>query len=67
MNIKITLKSLFFNGFKPFVGGPLQVSNDEYVNCTYTVFGAVSFGPRFCGVKGAPSKFLIYSFQSPLN
>jgi len=39
-----------------FLGGPLQVSNEENVHCTYTQIGISSFGPGSCGQIGVASK-----------
>jgi len=48
-------------------GGPLQVSNDDQVNCTYTVFGVVSFGINVCGVIGGPGEFFSCRFPVSLE
>lgn len=32
------------------------------VNCTFTQFGIVSFGPKFCGVPGAAGKFPFFDY-----
>ncbi|KAL7042173.1 hypothetical protein ACKWTF_001046 [Chironomus riparius] len=39
-------------------GGPLQVSNQHQVSCTYMQIGIVSFGPRLCGSKGVPGVYV---------
>ena len=41
------------------IGGPLQISNENQVSCTYMQIGIVSFGPTPCGSKGAPGNFFI--------
>ncbi|XP_070509415.1 venom protease-like [Chironomus tepperi] len=38
-------------------GGPLQISNDENVSCTYTQIGISSFGPERCGTVSIPSAY----------
>lgn len=45
------------------IGGPLQVSNEEQVNCTYTQIGIVSYGPKLCEVIGGAGKFFFCSFS----
>ena len=44
------------------LGGPLQVSNDDQVHCTYTVIGIVSFGTYVCGIIGGPGEFFLCKF-----
>ncbi|XP_070509278.1 venom protease-like [Chironomus tepperi] len=39
-------------------GGPLQVSNEERVHCTYTQIGIISFGPAKCGLVGVASGYV---------
>ncbi|XP_070509425.1 venom protease-like [Chironomus tepperi] len=44
-------------------GGPLQVSNDNNVYCTYTQIGIVSFGSSQCGVVGFPAVYVnVYNY-----
>jgi len=49
------------------LGGPLQVSNDEQVNCTYTQIGIVSYGPKLCEVIGGAGKFFFCRFSVLIN
>ncbi|KAL7042193.1 hypothetical protein ACKWTF_001056 [Chironomus riparius] len=45
------------------LGGPLQISNHELVNCTFTQFGIVSIGPKVCGLTGAAGGYVnVYKF-----
>ncbi|KAL7042188.1 hypothetical protein ACKWTF_001055 [Chironomus riparius] len=45
------------------VGGPLQVSNDDQVNCTFTQIGISSIGAGNCGAIGATEGFVnVYKF-----
>ncbi|XP_070509420.1 trypsin-1-like isoform X2 [Chironomus tepperi] len=44
-------------------GGPLQVSNDDQVNCTYTQIGIASFGHSNCDSTGVPSVYVnVYKY-----
>ena len=36
------------------------MSNHEQVNCTFTLFGIVSIGPKICGIPGAAGKFYYF-------
>ncbi|KAL7042170.1 hypothetical protein ACKWTF_001043 [Chironomus riparius] len=39
-------------------GGPLQISNEHNVYCTYTQIGIVSFGSSQCGIVGFPAVYV---------
>ncbi|XP_070509162.1 ovochymase-like [Chironomus tepperi] len=39
-------------------GGPLQISNDDNVKCTYTQVGIVSFGSNDCGRQNVPAVYV---------
>ncbi|KAL7042181.1 hypothetical protein ACKWTF_001052 [Chironomus riparius] len=39
-------------------GGPLQISNDDNVKCTYTQVGIVSFGSSDCGSQNVPAVYV---------
>ncbi|KAL7042198.1 hypothetical protein ACKWTF_001059 [Chironomus riparius] len=46
-------------------GGPLQVSNEERVHCTYTQIGIISFGPTKCAQIGIASGYVnVYHYLS---
>ena len=42
-------------------GGPVQISNDHEVRCTYKQVGIVSFGAKSCGKVGFPGMYYYWN------
>lgn len=41
-----------------FLGGPLQVYNEDNIPCMYTIIGVTSFGIQECGTIGVPGIYI---------